>query len=149
MIWPDDVPAEVAAQAEGRSASPKAGSHLRAVPNDDAPVKERKADQATTPSKASSSKKKAAAGSATEKATGAATEKSAAAAKRKKKSAARSADRADRADRADKADKKAQLERAEAKELSGQEDAPRANARGEAGARKGKRELPSYLRVVK
>lgn len=125
MIWPDDVPAEVAAQAEGRPASPKASSHLRAVPNEEAPAEDDKKAQPNAGSKATGSKKKAATGT------------SAAAAKRKKKSAARSAD------------KKAEAERAQAKEIERSDEAPRATARAEAGARKGKRELPSYLRVVK
>ena len=161
MIWPDDVPAEVAAQAEGRSTSQRARSHLRAVPNEDARGEEAPKEEPAAPAKASTSKKKKRA--ATESAAAAqpgreetaqpaaataepAVERSAAAVKRKKKAAARTVERA--AEKAaEEAQKKAQGEGAAAQDTPPVADG--VAARSEAERRKGKRELPSYLRVVK
>lgn len=133
MIWPDDVPPEVAAQAEGRASTTKASSHLRAVP--DAP-----ADEAEAPAK---------------KATKSGAEK------RKKKAAARSADKAaaETAQGAAKAssDKKPAEKKSAAEKKLGAAPATAATKDGpskgaaaqQAGAPKAKRELPPYLRVVK
>jgi stringent starvation protein B len=38
MVWPDDVPAEVAAQVQVKEAQQPRGGHLRAVENEPAPV---------------------------------------------------------------------------------------------------------------
>ena len=148
MIWPDDVPAEVAAQAEGRATSQRARSHLRAVPNEDARGEDAPAEESAAPAKAASKKKGRA--PAEESADAAAAEPAAAAdstataqptakrsaAKRKKKAAARAGDKS-----AEKASPTT------AEDAPAADDASRATS-GEP-ARKGKRELPSYLRVVK
>lgn len=112
MIWPDDVPAEVAAQAQGRPTAPKQRGHLRAVPSE--------------PTDAGAA---GAGGSAAQP-----TKSTSAAEKRKKKAASRNAE------------KKAR----EAAEPSREAKPPAPPTPATTGAaRKGKRELPSYLRVVK
>lgn len=145
MIWPEDVPAEVAAQAEGRPASAKP-SHLRAVPD--------AADETTSEPKAAGKKGAKTAGQK-EGASGASAEK------RKKKAAARAAQnagdetRAQRT-RAGEGGGERRAARPAAKERGSRGTSSQdARAQGSPGAgaqgseSKGKRELPSYLRVVK
>ena len=124
MIWPDDVPAEVAAQAQGRPTAPKQRGHLRAVPTEPA---EEGADAAD----GSAAKKTKSASSSAEK--------------RKKKAASRNAQKKARAAAAQSQEAKPTAQQAQEASPGG----ARPDGAGPDGARKGKRELPSYLRVVK
>lgn len=119
MIWPDDVPAEVAAQTQGRPSAPKERSHLRAVPTE--PTEE------AAPTRGAGSKK-------------ARSSASSSAEKRKKKAASRSAEKAEKKPRPAATQSKV-------KEPVKQEASVAPGSQG--GARKGKLELPSYLRIVK
>lgn len=127
MVWPDDVPPEVAGQAQGRAAAAKARSHLRAVPDaeeEQAPEAEAKPEPPKPAAPKQVAPKQAARKAAAQETT---TGSTPAAEKRRKKAAER-------------ASKKATPDPAPKPSI------PDASA---AGAKKGKRELPSYLRVVK
>ena len=122
MVWPDDVPPEVTAQAENqardKAKAEEAAGRLRAVPTaQPAPAEARKAEETGAAKKRKSRAKKPAAVAAPEKADEAQAKP---APKRKRKTAA-------------------------------QPDAPPAAEAAEARkpVAKGKRELPPYLRVVK
>jgi stringent starvation protein B len=123
MIWPEDVPPEVAAQAQGRSTAPKEARHLRAVSEGGEAPAEAKEKNAASPAPAPEPSPVPARESPAKKGAG---KKSAAAAPggaapSKKRSSAKSE-----------------------KPKHVPEPAAPAPAEG-----RGKRELPPYLRVVK
>jgi stringent starvation protein B len=132
MIWPEDVPPEVAAQAEGRAATAKP-SHLRAVPD---ATEERQAEPQPAAKKG---------GKGLEQKDGA----SGAAEKRKKKAAARAAQPARGEGRAASTRGGRETSPGAAKEGAASQGAASQQGGAEGTASKGKRELPSYLRVVK
>lgn len=146
MVWAEDVPAEVAAQAQAQKAPEKPRAHLRSVGEGES------APPPAAPAAAEEKKSAKAAGKAAPKAKAAAepSKRTAKAAAKPKASKTKTA-----APKADKGEKPQAAAKPQAQPAVAAKPEPAKQAKPEParaateGGQKPKRELPPYLRVVK